>query len=287
MYEPTLRARLLAEFESLPRQIRLAAQWILDNPRDVALLSMREQAKLAGVTPATMTRLAQRMGYEGYEDLRAVHVELVRRGETEFSVKAEAMVVRRKREGDRALAFDMAETFGRHMQTLQSPEVLDAVTAAATVLSKAQRIFVLGFRSSYPVANHFAYVCSLGGKDVSMLDAPGGTGADILRRAQSGDVMVAVSVKPYTKGAVDLVDYGISRGLEIITVTDSHVSPLVRRASAAIVVPTASPSFFHSMTPAFAIGEVLASILAASGGERALKAVADMERQFQALSTHI
>src|SRR5690606_24333350 len=131
MSDPSLRARLMAEFDSMPRQIRTAAQWVVDNPRDVALLSMREQAKKAGVTPASMTRLAQRMGFEGYDGLRDVYAERIRRGEAEFSSKAEALVARRTSEGDAALALDLADTLGRHMLRLADPDMIDSVKEAA------------------------------------------------------------------------------------------------------------------------------------------------------------
>jgi DNA-binding MurR/RpiR family transcriptional regulator len=287
MLEPTLRSRLLAEFEDMPRQIRTAAQWVLDNPRDVALLSMREQAKKAGVMPASMTRLAQRMGFDGYDGLRDVYAERIRRGEAEFSSKAEALLARRRSEGDGALAFALAETLGRHMQALAAPALLDSVKAATAVLAQARRIYVVGFRSSYPVACHFAYVHSLAGGDARLLDAPGGTGADRLRGAGPQDAMLAISVKPYTRAAVELVDYGLTRELAVVALTDSSVSPLVGRARTTIIVPTASPSFFHTLTPAFAIVEALAATLAAAAGEAALDAMREMERQFDDLSTHI
>ncbi|OHV87615.1 hypothetical protein ORS3428_20150 [Mesorhizobium sp. ORS 3428] len=287
MLEPAFRSRLLEAFDAMPRQLRAAAQWVLDNPRDVALLSMREQAKLAGVNPASMTRLAQRMGFSGYEGLRDLHAETLRRGETEFSGKVEALVARRRQSGDGALAFDLAETLERHMATLCRPEALDAVTGAAKALAGAGCIYVLGYRSSYPVASHFAYVYGLAGGSVRLLDGPGGTGSDALREAKKGDVLLAVSVKPYTRAAIELVDYALAMGLEIVAITDSVVSPLVARARAAVIVPTESPSFFHTMAPAFAVAEALAAMLAASGGEQALEAVRAMERQFENLSTHI
>ena len=204
----------------------------------VALLSMREQARKAGVAPASMTRLAQRMGFDGYDSLRGVYVERIRRGEAEFSSKAEALLARRQSEGDGALAFDLAETLSRHMETLATPVVLDSVAAAASVLSGARRIYVLGFRSSYPVACHFAYVHSLAGGDARLLDAPDGTGADRLRDAGRDDAMLAISVKPYTRAAVELVDYGLTRDVAIVALTDSFVSPLVRRARTSIIAAT-------------------------------------------------
>ncbi|MBN9244035.1 MAG: MurR/RpiR family transcriptional regulator [Mesorhizobium sp.] len=271
----------------MPRRMRTAAQWVLDNPRDVALLTMSEQARRAGVAPASMTRLAQRMGFPGYEDLRAVHAERLRRGEGDFSGKTQALVDRRRQEGEAALAFDIAETVERHMAALCRPEALEAVTRAAAVLAGAESVYALGFRSSYPVACHFAYVYGLAGGNVRLLDGPGGTGPDALRAAGPGSALLAVSVKPYTRAAVELVDYALERSLDVVAITDSVVSPLVARARTAIIAPTESPSFFHTMAPAFAVAEALAAILAASAGDKALAAVRTMERQFQDLSTHV
>jgi DNA-binding MurR/RpiR family transcriptional regulator len=287
MLDSAFRSRLLENFETMPRQLRVAAQWVLDNPRDVALLSMRVQAERAGVAPASMTRLAQRMGFDGYEGLREIHAEHLRRGETEFSGKAEALVARHKQDGDAALAFDLAETLERHMAMLRDPATLQAVTDAAAVLSAARRVYVLGYRSSYPVACHFAYVYGLAGGPVRLLDGVGGTGPDPLWEAGEGDVLLAVSVKPYTRAAVELADYALARKLDIVAITDSVVSPLVARARAAVIVPTESPSFFHTMAPAFAVAEALAAILAAAAGDHALAAMRGIERQFDALSTHV
>lgn len=287
MSKPSLHGRLIAEFDSLPRQIRVAAQWVLDNPRDVALLSMREQAKAAGVAPASMTRLAQRLGFNGYEALRDLYAEQIRRGDGDFSAKVEELVSRRQREGDTALAYDLADTIERHMRHLADAAVLDTVTEAAQRLTKARRIYVVGLRSSYAVAYHFAYVCGLAGADVQLLDGPGGSGADRLRGSGPQDAILAVSVKPYTRAGVDLVDYATDRGLEVVALTDSPVSPLVRRASVSIIVPTSSPSFFHTMAPAFSTVEALAAIMAAKKGQSALDAVREMEQQFRDLSTHI
>ncbi len=122
MPQTDFRSRLLDSFDSMPRRMRTAAQWVLDNPRDVALLTMSEQARRAGVAPASMTRLAQRMGFPGYEDLRAVHAERLRRGEGDFSGKTQALVDRRRQEGEAALAFDIAETVERHMAAFAGPK---------------------------------------------------------------------------------------------------------------------------------------------------------------------
>jgi len=120
-----------------------------------------------------------------------------------------------------------------------------------------------------------------------LLDAPGGTGSDALRDAQKSDALLAINVKPYTRTTVEVTRHVARRGVSVVAITDSAVSPLARVARATILVPTESPSFFHTMTPAFAVVETLAALVAAAGGERALTAVSEIEDQMRSLSTHV
>jgi DNA-binding MurR/RpiR family transcriptional regulator len=279
---------MLAAFDRMPRQLQAAARWALDHPQDVALLTVREQAKRAGVVPATMTRLAQRLGFDGYDAVRDLYAEnLRRRASSVFSPKAAALVARRKLTGEASLAHDLLDSLVHQMATLWDTDSLGKIGAAVGIIAKARRVFVLGQRSCYPVAFHFAYVFGLAGGETRLLDAPGATGSDALRDARKGDALLAISVKPYTRATVDLTRHAARRGVSIVAITDSAVSPLARAARAAILVPTESPSFFHTMTPAFAVVETLAALLAAAGGEGALTAVREIEEQMRSLSTHV
>jgi len=72
----------------------------------------------------------------------------------------------------------------------------------------------------------------------------------------------------------------------VVALTDSAASPLARQARAAIVVPTDSPSFFHTMLPAFAVAELLVALLATRRGEQALDAIAATEAELAALDVY-
>ena len=75
--------QLSAEIAGLSPQLRLAGRYVLDHPNEVAVLSMRALAANAQVNPPTMMRLARRLGFDGYEDFRAVfQAPLVRSGAT-------------------------------------------------------------------------------------------------------------------------------------------------------------------------------------------------------------
>ena len=52
---------------NLSPQLRKAAAYMLENPSDVATLSMRKVAAAAAVPPPTLPRLAQALGFETYD----------------------------------------------------------------------------------------------------------------------------------------------------------------------------------------------------------------------------
>src|SRR5215471_4918975 len=109
---------------------------MLDRPDDVALLSMREQARRAGVPPATMTRLAQRLGLEGYDEVRTLYAGAVRSGALGFAGKAGAQVKAQKLKGERALAADMAQSLATEVARLADPAALDRLVETATLLCR-------------------------------------------------------------------------------------------------------------------------------------------------------
>src|SRR5262245_13140395 len=165
MSDAPLQGRLLETFDALPRQLRSAARWVLDHPEEVALLSMRAQASRAGVPPVTMTRLAQRLGFDGYDDVRDLYAQSVRRRSIGFADKGGALVARGKADGESRLLSDMLNAAGGNVEHLLSSDVLAQVRAAARVLGDARRLYALGQRSSFGVAFHFHYAASFLGAD--------------------------------------------------------------------------------------------------------------------------
>jgi DNA-binding MurR/RpiR family transcriptional regulator len=285
--DPDFDARLRAGYDTLSPQLQEAARWVIDNPAEVALLSTREQARRAGVTPATLTRLAQRLGMDGYEGVRRLYADAVRRRPDNYRGRAEELVARRSREGDAALVQDMFASVSQHLRDLAMPASVDVLAAAADRIAAAERVYCLGLRSSFSVAFIFHYIRTLFGSNSVLIDGPGATAIDVLRAVGHADVLLAISVQPYVRHTIEVAGFARARGAGIVAVTDSEVSPLVPIAHHAIMVRTETPSFFHTMTPAFAAVECLAALIAARRGEEAVAALQASEDQLSAFSTYL
>ena len=281
-----IEENLLSVLEELPPQLRSAARWLLDHRDDVALLSMRELARRAGVTPATMTRLAQRLGFEGFGDLREHFADAMRSRTGLFRERAEELHARRNLDGDHALIADTLAVVSGHLRSLCEPETVAAMTRAADIIQASARVYWVGARSGFAPVYLGAYLLALIGEKTRLLDQAGGIGLDALRDLSPGDALVALSIAPYTTLTVEAVAYAVERGVPVIAVTDSRAAPLARHAAATIMVPTDTPSFLQTMTPAFLVMECLAALVAAKRGQAAVDAISSAEILLHQLGTY-
>jgi DNA-binding MurR/RpiR family transcriptional regulator len=224
---------------------------------------------------------------DGYDEVRELYAAAVRDGDLGFADRAGVQVVSQKLRGDKALVAAMLRSIGHQVERLAAPGSLDRLVAAAKALAAARRIYCLGLRSSHCVAWHLHYVLSLVGERSIHIDGAAATGADAMARATSRDVLLVASVSPYTRLTVELAEYAVASHIGVVAITDSEVAPLAQIAQHVVVVPTDSPSFFHAMSPAFVVAEVLGAVIAGRGGDDALATLRHTDRHLAALNTHL
>ncbi|MFC0804852.1 MurR/RpiR family transcriptional regulator [Ensifer sp. P24N7] len=282
-----IASALKDRYELLPRQMKVAARWLLDHSTEVALLSMREQARRAGVPPATLTRLAKRLGFDGFDKLKDIFADSIRCRPESFARPAEGFLVRRKAEGDDTHIADTIDALRGHLMDLAQPSAVAVLTAAAHLMIESRHIFCIGLRSSFLAAHQMHYVGSLLGSPTILIDRIGGTAHDAVRNVGPRDVLLAVTVSPYSRYTMQTAEFAVSRGAKLVVLTDSELSPIAKLSEIVIRVRTELPSRFHTMTPAFAAVECLLELIAAKRGSRTLEALAVNEAHLPAFDTHV
>ena len=61
----TVLTRLSEEYDELTPEAQKAARYVLENPRDVGVSTVREIAEAPNVKPNTVVRMARQVGFEG------------------------------------------------------------------------------------------------------------------------------------------------------------------------------------------------------------------------------
>jgi DNA-binding MurR/RpiR family transcriptional regulator len=266
-------AALSGELGELSPQVRQAAVYLLDNPGEIAVTSMRGIADAAGVKPNTLVRLARLIGFDGYEELRAPFRQYAAGGALSFPDRARFIQTISQGGSHNSLLADMAGAAFGNIESLFASVDPDELKVAADLIDRARRANVLGVGTARTLAENFAYVASMAVDNVTAIPVVG-LAIDDVARMDSSDVLLAMTFSPYRAEIVEAVRLAADRSVPIIAVTDSHASPLVPLANHAFVVPNDSPLPFSSNIAATALLETLLAFIVGESGDDVATSIA-------------
>lgn len=269
------RDRLLEQFERLTPRIQAAARFIVDHPNEVVINSMRGVAEMAAAQPATLVRLAQQLGYDGWSELKSDFAQDLGLHDQSYGQRAKTVALRGR-------THDLiSELFAAQRGNLDATEEAAApqLREAARALKKAKSVHIAGFRASFPVAYSLFYGYRLFRNSVNLVD---GTGAGLelqLRPIEKGDVVVVTSFAPYSRESLLIADHALRESATLIAMTDSSASPLALQAHITLLFAVQSPSFFPSVAAGVALTEALLEQLVADAGAQSVEHIDRVERQ--------
>jgi DNA-binding MurR/RpiR family transcriptional regulator len=265
--------RLSKEWDALTPEAQKAARYVLENPNDVGVSTVREIAEAANVKPNTFVRMARQVGFEGYEDFRAPFREAIRKGAVSFPDRARWLQDIRKSGDLGGLYADMAEGAIRNLEETFAGIDAEALKSAAEAIWNSRQVFTLGVGVNNANARNFTYLASTGMVQFHAIPRPGSTPTDDLAWADKRDVLIAMSMRPYRTEVVAAIEVAREQGLTIIGLSDSPASPIIRAADHGFVVAVDTPQFFPSSVSTIALLETLLSFVIAVASDEIVERV--------------
>lgn len=267
---------LIARHESaLSPELQRAARWAEANPAALCFESVRSCAASAGCSAATMNRLAQALGFSAFAALRAVLREQLRQ------VARDDFVGRLDAQRTQPFGAD-AQLLGANVASAFARNAAQAYGDVAVRMLQARRVLFLGLRVSHGLAYHLHYSYALLADNGQLAGDAGGAVEDAVDELRPEDLLVAVSMSPYTRRSVELVVRAQRAGVPVVALTDSARSPIGREAAARLLFDTGTTSFFQSLVGAQAVIETLVAEVALRGGVRARERLATRQQAFEA-----
>lgn len=279
-----LLTQLRADFPTLSAQFQSGARYLLDHPHDIALHSMRKVAANAGVQPATLVRLSQSLGFEGWQGLRELFMEAMRdQGAQPYAKRARKVV---KESGSNRMLAEMIEVQHHNLDALLANNA-DTLPQAADLLAAAPNVYVAGFRSCFPIAFTFHYIYRLFRSSVHLVRGDAGTLEMELRALTAKDVVLVTAFAPYSQESLRVASAAREAGCKVVALTDSTVAPIALEADCTLLFAIDSPSFFPSITAGVAMVEALVEQLLARKGKGAIRALEQTEGQLHRTGAYL
>ena len=273
---------LRQRFATLSPELQRAARWLAAHPRDVGVMSMRQQARAIGVSPPTMSRLARSLAFPDYAALRRAFQDALAGPAPRYREQARALQTGQRGKPMARLMDDLLQAQAGDLRStleLNDPAALERVV---DVLCRASRIGFLGVRSSFGIAYLFHYAHKRLADNGELVTGLGGALLDAIDGFGPRDALVAVTLAPYSRPTIDAVRLASERHVAVVAITDSAMSPLAAYASHTLLFRADSLSYFHSMLPPLALVELLLARRAARGGQAVLARLARIDQQMTA-----
>jgi len=261
-----LLERISAEYEGLSKQLKVIARYIEKHRDRLGIEGIRELAQHCEVQPSAVVRFAKHFGMSGFAEMQRIfraglarYLEQSRNYETRIRKGIESGVGRLSSPeiADELLRGGLAD-----MAELRERLDGQAFSRAVRLLAAADAVAICGSRRSFPVAVYWEYALQHSDKRVMLITGMGAMQQGQLRSVREGDVMVAISYSPYAQETLDVAAAARRQGARVIAITDSRMSPLARKADAALIVQDSATLGFRSLSSTMSLAESLFIALA-------------------------
>ncbi|WP_033069093.1 MurR/RpiR family transcriptional regulator [Thalassospira australica] len=237
--------RLAEMSDGLPKRLRQCAEFIAQNTDRIAVSTVAELSRSAGVQPSAFMRFCQLMGFSGFSEMQKIFRETYAQKWPDYATRLENL----RATGDdspSALLAEFVEAGRLSLENLASsisPEVLEDAVA---ILAAAPMIHIAGFRRAFPVASYLSYA-------FEKMDIPAvlhdGVGKLNPRHAiRKGDVVIAITFAPYSQETIELATYARGVGCEIVAITDTMSSPLRKIDAQVLAVSEVDVGAFRALS---------------------------------------
>jgi len=240
--------------------------YLTQNPNDVAVLSINAIAGRCGVHASSFVRFAQSLGYEGFKDLQTLFQKRLSTAAPGFEARIKALeneLGSRTDRSERGFLRDLVVRDITSLQDLLADIPQRDLAKAVTCLERADVIYLIGQLRSAPVVDLMRYILTMLGKRCVLLDPAGGLTTHMARAIRKNDLLFAVSFRFYATEVVTVVEEAARRGVPVVAISDSTLSPLAKAAAVLFAVPEHEYTFSRSLAAPMCLAQALAVALAA------------------------
>ena len=217
-----LMTQIEQQHASMPKRLREIGNFALGHPEAIALSTLAELAAETDIATSAFVRFAQTLGFDGFSQMQAVFRQQVRSSWPQYASRLSDMADVNPADHFEALSASAVASIKR----LSNSVSMEHLEAAVCKLAGAETIWFAAGGRARPVTAYMKYMLTkLGIRTQEFREAPSEAMRE-LNLIGPNDVLLVVSFAPYGKLTVKLAQEAASRGAEIVSVTDTMVSPV-------------------------------------------------------------
>jgi DNA-binding MurR/RpiR family transcriptional regulator len=253
---------------------RLLAKYLTESYDKAAFMTASRLGKTVGVSESTVVRFAAELGYDGYPSMQKAMQEMV----VNRLTSVQRIEVASDRIGDQdVLSLVLQQDIEKLRQTGNLIDRAEFQAAVDAVL-KARNVYILGVRSTAPLANFLGYYLNYMFQNVHIVTASGS--AEMFEQivgVTAEDAVIAFSFPRYSTTTAKGAEYCRSTGATVVGLTDSAASPLGQHCDHVLLAKSDMASLVDSLVAPLSVVNALIVALAVKREKALSKTFSNLE----------
>ncbi len=224
-----------------------------------AFMTANRLGKTVGVSESTVVRFAVDLGFDGYPSMQKAMQEMVLNRLT----SVQRIEVANDRIGDHDVLSTVIQSDIDKLRRTGEMVSRDEFQASVDAVLAAKRIFIIGVRSTAPLANFLGYYLNYMFNNVHIVTTSGTSEMfEQIVGMKSDDAVIAFSFPRYSSSTIKAAQYCRSTGAEVIAITDHQESPLGQNATHVLCAKSDMVSLVDSLVAPLSVVNALIVALA-------------------------
>jgi DNA-binding MurR/RpiR family transcriptional regulator len=190
--EQSIEEAIVQRYATLSPNARIIANYIQQNPLAIISMSVADMASATQTSKATVSRFFRQIGYESHQQAKAKLLER----------RVDGFPVANTNSHNQSQLGDEVVNITQTLNGMTPSQVNDIVD----LLSNSNKISIIGYRNSYPIALHFRQQLMQIRSSVRILPQPGQTLGEELVSLDEDEVVILVGFRRRPKNFQKLVD---------------------------------------------------------------------------------
>ncbi|MFV0497703.1 MAG: MurR/RpiR family transcriptional regulator [Candidatus Fimivivens sp.] len=270
-------------YPNLTRAKKTVANYFLKNYKDIPFKTVTTLAAEIGVSDTTIINLCTELGFDGFTSFKRTAKEYVQATTTfnKFSANADSM----HGDGTNIIDLILNQEFDNIYATLSNEENRKNFYKLIEMIQRAEKIYILGFRSSAVMAQLLGFNFRQQALPVKVITPDIGDCIDKIIYITQKDLVIAFTFARYSTDVLLSLKALKNRGVSIVGITDFGLSQCYQYSDFTFQCQTKSNTYVNSYSSCLSLICEITTLSALSRKEQTTKLLKELEDMFTLFET--
>lgn len=256
----TINDLIRKRYNKLTKGKKAVAEFVQEQPQQVALLTAKQIGALTGTSETTVIRFSLEMGFTGFGMLQEeIRKSLIAPKKYDNPLRKIGDLEHNGKEVD-LTRFIVEQDITYMNKTVDEIEPEQLARAIDSIIA-AKKIVVVGLRATHTAAYWLAYTLNIVRGNTTLYRGGIDDANYIISDLVEDCLVIALSFPRYMTETVQFVESAMRRSAKILTISDNELSPLGGKSDIFLKINAPQPVTLKGMTVLFSLLNILVGCL--------------------------